>query len=193
MTISRTRCVFAAVEGKGEDPMSFFDEILRQLRVVTPLWWLVLAALAIGLLLVRRERRFLPGKLLILYVAFLLVATVLSRTRLPVDSRASLVRLDLPGDLRARLTGSAQRRAELILNFCMLIPLGALFPWATKKGFAATVLLGLSLSVLIEFAQLYTARGWFELTDILGNTVGAAIGCGLYCLVEKLMRKRKSR
>lgn len=65
-----------------------------------------------------------------------------------------------------------------------------------RKGILVAIL-GIGLSVTIEFMQLYLRRGTFELDDIFNNTIGAAIGAliayGIECLCEKREKKNEKR
>lgn len=72
---------------------------------------------------------------------------------------------------------------ELVLNILLLIPLGLIVPIVSKcfRYCWKAVLLGLSISLLIEVTQLFTRLGCFELVDLLNNTLGTWIGFGLFC------------
>ena len=74
--------------------------------------------------------------------------------------------------------------SNIILNFCMFVPLGFLLPLGFP-GFRSEgriLLTGFFFSLSIELLQLITRRGMFEWDDLLGNTVGAMIGYGFYLL-----------
>ena len=159
--------------------MVVFNTILSQFRVISLTWWIIIAVVVILLLLFRHKREQLIGNLLIVYILFLFASTVLSRSTVQHNTSSELINLDLIGTWVKRFTGDDYSRSELLLNFCMLLPVGILFPWATKKGLAITALFGFVLIVLIESAQLLTGRGWFELTDIVDNTIGVMIGYAL--------------
>ena len=45
---------------------------------------------------------------------------------------------------------------------------------------------------MIETVQYHTGRGWFDVEDLFNNTLGAAIGSGLFCVVDRIMGKRKA-
>ena len=62
---------------------------------------------------------------------------------------------------------------------------------ATEKGFLPTALVGFALILLIELAQLFTGRGWFELSDIVDNTIGVMIGYALYRISKAVWRRNK--
>ncbi len=72
---------------------------------------------------------------------------------------------------------------DLILNVFLFIPLGTFVRHMLKRGFVATVAIGLGVSLLIELTQLTGDWGlypcayrFFSTTDLITNTVGAAIG-----------------
>lgn len=63
-------------------------------------------------------------------------------------------------------------------NILLFIPFGILVPilWKFYRHWWNLVLMAFIISMLIELSQLLTARGFFELDDILLNTAGAWIG-----------------
>lgn len=69
---------------------------------------------------------------------------------------------------------------DIRLNILLFVPLGFLIGgW---KG----ILIGFSLSVVIEATQYFGRIGYCELDDILNNMIGAGIGAG----INELLRKR---
>lgn len=71
---------------------------------------------------------------------------------------------------------------EIFQNFIMLLPLGMLIPATFKylRGPVRTTLAGLTLSVSIEVAQIIFKRGYFDVDDIIFNTLGAFAGYVLF-------------
>lgn len=80
---------------------------------------------------------------------------------------------------------------DIKLNILLFIPLGFLI--GGRKG----VLIGFLLSCGIELVQYFGRLGYCELDDVLHNTIGTAIGAGLFLLARKvyglIVRKKKSR
>lgn len=78
-----------------------------------------------------------------------------------------------------------------IENVIMFIPIGVLLPFLWKKfnQFIFCNLFGFLISLAIEVSQLLTKRGFFQIDDILTNTVGCVIGFG----ISSLFRACKSR
>ena len=171
--------------------MEILNAILYQFQTISLPWWIVIGFAAVLLLIFRHKREQLPGDVLIVYILVILASTVLSRPPIDLSERSELINLDLIGTWRERLSGDIYGKSELLLNFCMLLPVGLLFPWAAKKGFFPTVLIGLGLILIIELAQFFTGLGWFELSDIVDNTIGVMIGYVLYRIGEVIWRKIK--
>ena len=79
---------------------------------------------------------------------------------------------------------SKNNLSQVLLNVAMFIPLGYLLPyvfdWYRRSVRRRTVVTGFLASLLIENIQLITKHGFYDVDDIISNTVGAWIGQGLY-------------
>lgn len=73
---------------------------------------------------------------------------------------------------------------NIVLNILMFVPYGFLVPLLNKKvqAFWKVYLLGFLATLFIEVMQLVLGKGIFEPDDLLGNTLGAMIGYGVYAL-----------
>ena len=75
---------------------------------------------------------------------------------------------------------------QVLLNVAMFIPLGYLLPyifdWYRRAIRRRTVITGFLASLLIENVQLVTKHGFYDIDDLITNTIGAWIGQGLYVL-----------
>lgn len=93
-------------------------------------------------------------------------------SRLP----GSRTRVDLV--LFGTIGKSPQSVAYFIENILMCIPLGILLPLAFRKMCRPQfcVLMGMLFSITLETLQLVTQRGYFQLDDIVTNTLGTAVG-----------------
>lgn len=49
----------------------------------------------------------------------------------------------------------------------------------------------MTLILIIEVLQVLTMRGWFELSDIVDNTIGIVFGYCVYYLGRKIWEKLK--
>lgn len=72
-------------------------------------------------------------------------------------------------------------RRQIYTNILMFIPVGLL---VGKRGWKG-LLFAAGCSMVIELLQLVSRRGLFEFDDIIHNTLGAAIGIGLWMLMRK--------
>lgn len=84
---------------------------------------------------------------------------------------------------------------NIIFNYCMFLPLGFLLPLGFqrfRRGLPV-FLTGFGFSFLIEITQLITRRGMFEPDDLLGNTVGALIGLGMFLFMEDVVKRIKKK
>lgn len=71
-------------------------------------------------------------------------------------------------------------------NIALFVPCGFLLSGIKRRGIGENVLLSLAISTIIEFTQLLTKRGYFELMDIVFNSIGGFIG-GVMYMVFKLI------
>ena len=77
-------------------------------------------------------------------------------------------------------------RSNFLGNILLFIPIGFIFPIATGKAkWYWTIGAGFSFSLLIETIQLITSLGYFDPDDIMLNTLGMAIGFGLWKFVHR--------
>lgn len=82
---------------------------------------------------------------------------------------------------------------NLLGNVVVFMPFGLLFPVLTESGQNFFVmLLNAFLFVLgIEIFQLFSAFGAFDVDDILLNCLGAALGFGIYRLIDHTQRRNR--
>ena len=93
---------------------------------------------------------------------------------------------------RAIWQGETALILENLLNILLLLPTGFLYPLAVGQANARrSILFGLSCSVLIELLQLILKSGLSEFDDVFHNTIGVALGYGLYRGVRLLVERRK--
>jgi len=62
---------------------------------------------------------------------------------------------------------------ETTFNVLLLIPIGFLFK---HKSLIFTILISTGIFLIIEFLQLMSRRGFFDITDIMLNLIGILIG-----------------
>ena len=85
---------------------------------------------------------------------------------------------------------------EMLANFTVFIPFGLFLSefLASAKRFSAgrrlglATLAGFGLSLCIECLQLLLHVGFFELTDLVMNTLGAFVRAGMAILFRRFLR-----
>jgi glycopeptide antibiotics resistance protein len=80
--------------------------------------------------------------------------------------------------------------AQNILNVLMFIPIGFLVSLSVRTKTTLKIIgIGCALSLTIEILQLVTKRGVCNIDDVIHNTIGCAIGYGLYLIFRMIIRK----
>ncbi len=83
---------------------------------------------------------------------------------------------------------------NVVGNTAMFIPTGILLPIVYKKlnGFWKVLAVGALISLCIELLQLPFASRASDIDDILMNTLGVAIGYGIYAIAARPKRKARA-
>ena len=107
---------------------------------------------------------------LMTYIFIILCITFLSR------ENGSRIGVDM--EIFATWGINARNNAYVVENVLLFVPYGILVPWVFKgcRKFFSSFLIGITTSFIVECLQLITARGYFQIDDILTNTLGAIIG-----------------
>lgn len=115
-----------------------------------------------------------------MYIVILLFITVLSR------EGGSSKGIDLK--LFSTWGINTRNNAYVIENILLFIPFGILCAWVfpAARKLWSDILIGAVVSLGIECLQLITGTGFFQIDDVLTNTLGMLIGYLLYrCIVRK--------
>lgn len=75
-----------------------------------------------------------------------------------------------------------------VLNVVLFVPLGILLPflWKKYRTWKASILFGFGMSLAIELLQILTYRAT-DINDLIANTLGTAIGYGIYQFAAHLI------
>lgn len=74
-------------------------------------------------------------------------------------------------------------------NLIWFVPFGAILPLLTQRR-TSTILLGFFLSLCIEILQFIFGTGVSEVEDLILNTLGTAIGYGLYWAASHIQHRQ---
>jgi glycopeptide antibiotics resistance protein len=80
---------------------------------------------------------------------------------------------------------------EFVANIVLFVPFGMLWmlappaapPGRARRG-VAIIILGLAASIVIELVQLALPTRYSTVSDVIANTIGAAIGVGLVWMLR---------
>ena len=146
----------------------------------------IVTGVVVGLYLTRKDRySFIRNSLLTMlwgYLFFVLCVTLLFR-----ESSESLRYYLFPFWSYDVLNYKVI--AQSILNVLMFVPIGFLLG-AIMNGrrWLQVIEMGCLLSVMIEILQLLTRRGVCNIDDVIHNTIGCAIGYGIFRLCNTILK-----
>lgn len=125
----------------------------------------------------------LPFSCLMMYLQILLIITYFSRES---GSRVGVMDLQLFSTWGINL----RNNAYVVENVLLFIPYGFILPWAVarQRHFSTNLRTGAVTSLAIECMQLVTRRGYFQIDDILTNTLGTILGYLCYRIFEIIQR-----
>ena len=134
--------------------------------------------------------------LLILFIGALLWLTLFSRqpfdeARISLSFRAfkRLLKIDLAPDGGIAGIRIGRLYRDTYLNILVFVPLGFLLPQVWRRArWWKVLLIGFGVSLLIEALQLVTRLGWFDIDDILANTLGAVAGYIVFAVADLIIR-----
>lgn len=80
---------------------------------------------------------------------------------------------------------------QIVDNILVFIPFGLLLPASFNakcrfRNYFLVVLAGFALSFCIEAVQYVYSIGFTEVDDLINNTWGCIVGCGIYALTDKI-------
>lgn len=74
-------------------------------------------------------------------------------------------------------------------NILLFLPVGFLFEATFNLGWKKIISRSFCLSLLIELLQLILRKGYFEIDDLICNTLGSAIGYVIFTALYKVLRQ----
>ena len=79
---------------------------------------------------------------------------------------------------------------EVLENVIAFVPLGV-YLGMLKTGAWKAILIGAAASVTLEALQFALGIGAADVTDVITNTAGTAIGVGIYLLLTRIFKNRE--
>jgi glycopeptide antibiotics resistance protein len=171
--------------------LSLIKKYMFQFDVGVPLYVIlalivIVIGLVVGAYLTRKDRySFIRNSLLIVlggYIFFILCTTLLFRHSSDI-MQFQFFPFWSYDVLNYKIV------AQLILNVLMFIPIGFLLGTIMKEiRWMQVIEMGCLLSAAIEILQLLTRRGVCNIDDVIHNTIGCAIGYGIFRLCNTILK-----
>ena len=135
------------------------------------------------------ERNLLFLTALVVYMAVILVSTVLHREILSGTYASFRSRIDLRifSNWTEKINSGYGGKSEILLNILMFVPIGLLASEPADKDAIRVFTLVTLFTFAIECMQLFFRKGIFELTDIIENIAGGVIGYFIYLIADRLI------
>ncbi len=178
-----------------------FLAVVRQIGIhmIEPLGYLPWGILAGGVFLILEKvwhKTLVPDGDFICrrqnWTGFTAIVYIVVLMNLTYFSREPGSRIGVTLELFQTWGDSVVDHSYFIENIILFIPFGILFPLvfpAMRKAWFC-ILTGFFFSVMLEFMQLVTGRGFCQLDDVMTNTVGAGIGWGCYRFLQGWKKRR---
>ena len=90
-----------------------------------------------------------------------------------------------------QIAGSRFHFNEVLYNAIVFIPAGFYFSALGKKKYISGIVLSALLSLSFETLQWIFALGASDITDLITNTIGGAIGAGIFFVAGKMFKGRE--
>ena len=181
--------------------ISVFQRYLYGILARVPWWhWVVICFLALTVFLLIRKKGSMYGAIVLgitVFVGLLLLDSAVAARFFRIHPHASGTVFSINWD--RLLTGSYRHRVELISNAVVFIPFGfflseSLSSWKQLRVWRQigyVTLASFILSLCIECLQLVFRVGFFEVTDLVMNTVGGFVGVGVALAGRKVFGVNK--
>ncbi|WP_238886671.1 VanZ family protein [Clostridium sp. YIM B02551] len=83
---------------------------------------------------------------------------------------------------------------EIILNIIVFIPFGLYLSMIMLNwSFCKKIITIAGVSLLFELLQFIFAIGGTDITDLISNTLGGAIGIGIYIVFSKILKEKTNK
>ena len=117
------------------------------------------------------------------YLLIIFCLTLLSR------EQGSTTKIDL--EIGSTLRINARNNAYVVENILLFMPYGFCLAWrfGGRKRWLTNILIGLGTTLAVEYTQLLTGRGVFQIDDIVTNALGCVLGLVCYAVYTAVTQK----
>lgn len=119
--------------------------------------------------------------LILLWIVLLKASSIAELKYLPCERSLNLIPFHYDTEVSAHWN-------EVLLNVAVFVPLGLYFGMLGVRAWKA-ILIGFAASLLLEALQYVFAIGAADVTDLITNTAGTALGACLYLLLRRVFKR----
>ena len=135
----------------------------------------------------KRRLKWIAGLLSVEYIFLIFCSTVIYRK----GYEGAGYELSPFWSYTAIQEGRVELLTENIMNVVVFVPVGMLLCMAFKQmTWWKVLLVGCSISAVIELLQFFLMRGFSELDDVMHNTLGCLIGFGIISILRIIFKTR---
>ena len=185
-----------------------FSSFLSYLQALSPSipsehWWIIVPiSFAITISLLAQKEVSVYGiiavELTVLLGLFLFDALALKRL---ISESFQPGGIDFKAEYQRIVHGSKENRLLLVFNFLVFVPMGILLSESvlviksveSRHCLLSVLLITFGLSLCVELLQLIFHVGFFEMTDLFLNTLGAGTGSCMALWVRRILLLRDNQ
>lgn len=130
-------------------------------------------------------------KIIFIFYLVLLCWLVLFKLATNIEAISSIRNINLIPFADSVIVNGKLYLKEIIYNILAFVPLGVYLSIIKKdSSLFKKIIISFGLSFLFETVQYIFAIGGSDITDLIGNILGAFLGIGFYKLLEKIFKER---
>lgn len=167
--------------------MPIFLQLFRKNKRLMPVYYALVAVTVLAILYVTIFSRSIGDERIVVLIPF--TSYIAAKDTVPIN--LAYFTNDGILTLRERTLAYAYSFQSIGLNILLFIPLGYLWKvgFLYHKRWYNAALWGMMSSLLIEIIQLVFCLGWFDIDDLINNTLGAVIGYACCSFSEWLIER----
>lgn len=171
-------------------------DIIRRYLLIGPYWKLFTYIATIFFMrgmvewFKRKKKSAIKCILIIILFFYLLniyIFTVLARVQMLREAKM----LPFLWSWKRALSGRKSVQYMVIENMIMLMPIGLFLPFISNRNHIVmrTIACGFLFSLFIEVSQKILRVGYFEIDDLINNTIGVIVGGGISYVIKRTLNK----
>ena len=170
------------------------NDIFRRYLLIGPYWKLFTYLATIifmrGMVARFKRKKMSASRCLLIVLLFFYLLTIYTSTVLARSQRLRETEmLPLLWSWKSALSGRKYVQHMVIENIIMLMPIGLSLPliFNRKRIVMRTIVCGFLFSLFIEVSQKLFRVGYYEMDDLINNTIGVIVGCAISSAIKRVL------